>query len=188
MKKALLQLNLHGLVLERFDTPTFDAFVAMHQPHPRDLAACALQQAFQIRGRLAALLVLYKVSEAVYAKIPPETRTEVYCRALQEDILAADDAWGSLWWEGDLGALGYHLVAQGPVAIPFLVSMLADEMVRNRYRGVGEKAVLLEMQHYRLKDFAAYYIAKIRAYELPWQPALADRDAAIAEMRKALGL
>jgi hypothetical protein len=188
MKKALLQLNIDGLVHELFETPTLDRFIAANHPHPRDLAACALQKAFQVRGRLAALLILYKWSDITYAKIPVETRAEVYCRALQGQVMASDDAWGSLWWEADAGLLGYHVVTQGPVAIPFLVALLGDETVRNRYHGDGEKAVTLEMRHYRIKDFAAYYISKIRAYDLPWCPEFAARDAAIEEMRTALKL
>jgi hypothetical protein len=188
MKKALLQLNLHGLVHELLDTPTLDAFVATHQPNPRDLAACAMQKSFQARGRLAAMLVLYKLSDTVYAKIPLETKAEVYCLALQKDVLEADDAWGSLWWESEVGLLGYHVLAQGDAAIPALVTMLDDESLRNRYHGDGEKTTLLAIRHYRVKDFAAYYIAKILAYDLPWQSVLADRDTAINQMQQDLGL
>jgi hypothetical protein len=33
---------------------------------------------------------------------------------------------------------------------------------------------------YRLKDFAAFYLSRITRIELPWEPNLAQRDAAIA--------
>jgi hypothetical protein len=188
LKKALLLLNIQGLVFESIETPTLDAFVATHNPHPRDLAACALQMAFQIKGRLAALLILYRLSDAMYAKVPVETRAEVYCRALQEDVLENEDAWGCLWMNGNVGLLGTHVLAQGEAAIPFLLELLDDESIRNRYELGNEKALRLSIRLYRLKDFAAYYIAKIKAYELPWEPLAAERDLLIAEMRRILNL
>jgi hypothetical protein len=41
----------------------------------------------------------------------------------------------------------------------------------------------MAMRHYRVKDFAAFYIARILQEDLPWEQSVARRDEAIAKLR-----
>jgi hypothetical protein len=42
------------------------------------------------------------------------------------------------------------------------------------------------MRRYRVKDFAAFYIARIMKLDLPWEPNVARRDEAIERLHKQL--
>lgn len=181
MKKALLSLNLDGLVFELFETPTIQGFLDEFHPETKELENLARQTRFALRGRLAALLVLHKTGNEGYEGVPFAIRAAVFCQALKDDLMQGEEAWGSLWWEDDAGLLGYHVLAQGEASVPFLQALLSDESPRRRYAG-GERGGLLALRGYRLKDFAAFYIAKIRSYNLPWEPDVQSRDHLIDKL------
>ena len=61
-----------------------------------------------------------------------------------------------------------------------------DEIAGQERAGTREEATEMAQRAYRVKDFAAFYIAQIRKLELPWDPDLAKRDAAIAKLRRSL--
>jgi hypothetical protein len=49
-----------------------------------------------------------------------------------------------------------------------------------------EEATEMAMRQYRVKDFAAFYLWRITGLDLRRQPELADRDQAIARLRRGL--
>ena len=44
----------------------------------------------------------------------------------------------------------------------------------------------MAMRRYRVKDFAAFYLAKIFKLDLPWELDITKRDEAIATLRRRL--
>ena len=77
------------------------------------------------------------------------------------------------------------VVELGRPAIPPLVARLDDAAPRDTYLG-SEEATEMAMRQYRVKDFAAFYLARIAGLMLPWQPELASRDQAIARLHQQL--
>ena len=73
----------------------------------------------------------------------------------------------------------------GRPALPALDALLDDATPRDTYLG-SEEATKVAQRRYRVKDFAAVYIAQILQLQLPWEPDLAKRDAAIAKLRQAI--
>jgi hypothetical protein len=111
---------------------------------------------------------------------------QVFATALQKDLVGYAYPWGRLWADGDpLGPLGTTLVEIGRPAVPALQALLDDTTPRDSYLG-SEEATDMTIRHYRVKDFAAFYLARITGVELPWQPDLAKRDQAITNLRVKL--
>lgn len=134
------------------------------------------------RVRFAAALMLKSRSE----KADPEATAHVYAAALQHDLVGYAYPWGRLWADGDdVGPLGATLVEIGRPALPALVPLLADPAPRTAYLG-SEESTDMAMRRYRVKDFAAFYLARIVGAALPWQPDLALRDEEIAKLRAKL--
>ena len=136
--------------------------------------------------RFAAALVLRSKSAAQFRRTARRALADVLAAALQRDLVGHAYPWGRLWAGDDpLGLLGRMVVELGRPAIPPLVALLDDTAPRDSYLG-REEATEMAMRQYRVKDFAAFYISRITGLELPWQPELADRDQAIAQLRRQL--
>jgi hypothetical protein len=134
------------------------------------------------RVRFAAALVLKSRAE----NADPQAIAQVFATALQKDLAGYAYPWGRLWADGDaVGPLGAMLVEIGRPAVPALTALLGDTTPRDTYLG-SEEATDMAMRRYRVKDFAAFYLARIVGVELPWQQDLAKRDAAIANLRGKL--
>jgi hypothetical protein len=153
----------------------------------KDAMAIVESESLGDKLRFHALLTILMRDSVAAQEILPHTRATILCAAIAGDFLEYDEHWGRLWQGGSIGILGGMVVECGESAISPLKGLLENNTPKSSYLG-SEEATEMAIRHYRLKDFAAYYIAKIRAYELPWQPVLGDRDAAIEAMRKALGL
>lgn len=129
--------------------------------------------------RFAAALMLKSHNQ----KGDPAATAEAFAAALQQDMVHAAYPWGWLWNGPDrLGLLGGTFVEAGRPAIPALVGLLDDTTPRDTYLG-SEEATEMKMKRYRVKDFAAFYLAKITGDPLPWEQDLAKRDEAIARVR-----
>ena len=134
------------------------------------------------RVRFAAALVLKSRAE----KAEPKATAQVFAAALQQDLAGYAYPWGRLWADGDpLGPLGATLVELGRPAVPALIALLDDATPRDSYLG-SEEATDMAMRRYRVKDFAAFYLARITGVDLPWQRELPKRDEAIASLRTKL--
>lgn len=134
------------------------------------------------RVRFAAALVLKSRSE----KADPAATAQVFAVALQQDLVGYAYPWGRLWADGDeVGPLGATLVEIGRPAVPALMPLLTDPAPRTAYLG-SEESTDMAMRRYRVKDFAAFYLARIVGVALPWQPDLARRDEEIAKLRARL--
>jgi hypothetical protein len=136
--------------------------------------------------RFAAALVLRSMSAEQFQKTEPAAIAQAFAAGLQQDLAGYAFPWGWLW-DGDdeLGLLGKNFLALGAAAIPALEALLGDPTLRNTYLG-SDEASLMAIRRYRVKDFAAFYLSRITGIELPWEPNLAQRDAAIARLRQQL--
>ena len=79
---------------------------------------------------------------------------------------------------------GQHFVALGEPAVPALVSLL-DDTTRLEYGG-SKEATVGNSYAYRVKDFAAFYLSRIRNLPFDVVQDPAARDKAIDALRQAL--
>ena len=136
--------------------------------------------------RFAAALMLRSKSAEQFKKTEPGAMAQVFAAALKQDLAGYAFPWGWLWDGGDeAGYLGKNFLALGSAAIPALEALLDDPTPRDIYLG-SDEASIMAMRKYRVKDFAAFYLARITKLELPWEPNLAKRDLAIAKLRQQL--
>jgi hypothetical protein len=187
IERALSELDVNALVGELFETPTMDAFMATYKPSSAQLTTIVEQKQRKSRAQFAALFILYKKDSTAYNAITTDRRAAIYCDALADEYFESEEPWGKLWENDQVGLMGYHVLAQGSAAVPYLAKLLNNSTVRSSYHG-SEAATLMAMRQYRLKDFAAYYIAKIKGYDLPWKAELPERDNAIDKLRADLGI
>jgi len=128
--------------------------------------------------RFAAALALR--SRADHAD--PAATARALAAGLRDDLAGYAQPWGRLWAGDDVGVLGAAVVELGSAAVPALTDLLDDTTPRDVYIG-SEEATELAMRGYRVKDFAAFYLARIVGVELAWEPDLARRDTAIEALR-----
>lgn len=136
--------------------------------------------------RFAAALMLRSASAIEFKRVNPHATAQVFAYALANDLVGYAFPWGTLWAPREpVGLLGEVLVELGKPAEPALAALLDDATPRDTYLGRDESVVMAKRQ-YRVKDFAAFYLARIAHLELPWEPDLAKRDEAIARMRRQI--
>jgi phosphoribosyl-AMP cyclohydrolase len=140
-----------------------------------------------LKVRFNALLVLAFRDQKAYELIRNTTKADILAKTRGDDFFDYDEHWGRLWEGGSVGTLGQMLVDCGEDAIPSLIRLMGNETVKASYYG-SEEATMMAMRHYRVKDFAAYYLARIKDYNLPFESDLKKRDAAIEKMRIDLNL
>jgi hypothetical protein len=92
--------------------------------------------------------------------------------------------WGMLYEEDDPGYLGKQLILFGASAIPFLYDLL-DNTDRIFYEG-SEEATIGNGYKYRIKDFAAFYISRIRNIPISFYQDIDKRDREIDRFIKLL--
>jgi hypothetical protein len=93
--------------------------------------------------------------------------------------------WGLLYEENDSGQLGSQFVKFGEASIFHLKKLLNDNAGRILYEG-SEEAVIGSGYQYRIKDFAAFYISKIRNIPVNFYQDFEDRDKEIERLKKLL--
>jgi hypothetical protein len=136
--------------------------------------------------RFGAALVLRSKDAERFRKTEPHALAQVFATALKKNLAGYAYPWGWLWAPGDpVGLLGQVFLEIGRPALPALEALLDDSTPRDIYMG-SEEATEMAMRRYRVKDFAAFYIAQILKLDLPWEPDLAKRDEAIAKLRAQL--
>lgn len=185
LMKALEEINLEGLFGELFDQKTYNEFLENVEPRPEVLQAIVQDVSISHRIRLAALGVLYYLDDTVYEGLDIEAKAMILATTLSYNYFSSQDLFGKLWYNDDAGIFGDHIIRQGEIAVKFLAKSLKDERIWNRYYG-SEEATVMSMRQYRVKDFAAFYISKIKGYSLPYALDLAERDGLIAKMEVEL--
>lgn len=142
------------------------------------------------RARFLAAEILFEKSNhpPTLEEIP--SLGKVYVKAL-EDIgqtvpvyhISANH-WGFLYEDEDAGRLGGRFLEMGKTVTPDLIALLEVEDIPP-YEG-SKEAMVGNGYQYRIKDFAAYYLARLHDYPLAYHAAMKERDTAIAAMMKKL--
>jgi hypothetical protein len=133
-----------------------------------------------------AALILRSASIVEFHQVNPHAMAQVFASALQNDLAGYAFPWGSLWAPGEpVGLLGEVFLEIGAPAEPVLGALLDDPSPRDLYLG-REVAAEMAKRQYRVKDFAAFYLAKIAHVDLAWEPDVARRDQAIERLRAQL--
>lgn len=105
----------------------------------------------------------------------------LFAEALRRRYTGHANAWGLLWIDDSAGEIGGRFMALGKDSIPALRELLADTTVVDWYEG-SEEATLGNRARYRIKDFAAFYLARVLGTAIPFHEDFAGRDAEIAKL------
>jgi hypothetical protein len=105
----------------------------------------------------------------------------IYTDALVNNTTGMANSWGLLYEHNDEGPIGIMLVMLGEEAIPELVKLLDNETI-HPYHG-SEEATVGDDYQFRVKDFAAYYICRIKNIEAVYHETHADRNTEIEKLK-----
>lgn len=116
---------------------------------------------------------------------------KAYVYALEKTNIENDDfigvsanSWGFLYHRNDTGNLGKQLISYGDIVIPDLVALL-DVEGKVLYEG-SQDATIGNSYQYRIKDFAAFYISKIKDISMTFYQDFEKRDAEIERLKELL--
>lgn len=137
------------------------------------------------RARFLAAEVLFDKDFTFLSRVDGAEVARVYCEALVKNYTGAANHWGLLYQENDLGPVGRRFLAMGASATPALVQLLDVSTPAAAYLG-SETATVGNGYHYRIKDFAAFYLGKIWKIPVAYHADPAARDQEIARLRAAL--
>lgn len=93
--------------------------------------------------------------------------------------------WGLLYEHDDAGILGLRFLVFEELAIPSLVELLNDDDKSILYEG-SQEATTGNSYEYRVKDFAAFYISKIKDIPITFYHDFEKRDAEIERLKEIL--
>ncbi len=120
-----------------------------------------------------------------------ENLVEAYTYALTHTSLEKNNSvqlngnlWGLLYDHDDSGYLGKQLIAFGESGISHLTELL-DQNGNITYEG-SKEATMGNAYQYRVKDFAAFYISKIKNIHVKFYQDLDSRDQEINRLKKFL--
>ena len=108
----------------------------------------------------------------------------IYTDALVNNTTDMANSWGLLYKHRDEGPIGIMLVMLGEEAIPELVKLLDNETI-HLYDG-SKEATIGNSYRFRVKDFAAYYICRIKNIEAVYHETHAARDTEIEKLKTLL--
>ena len=139
---------------------------------PRDLEALAVNETAEWKPRFLAAEILFRKRPDFPSTEQKRALASAYIEALR--AAAIGNVWGL---PGELdGPAGQHLVGLGDDVAAGLRTLLDDER-RVPYWG-SQEAMLGNSYAFRVKDFAAFFLSKIRGvpYVLHRDPAARDAD------------
>ena len=159
--------------------------------HPDALKNLVVDDKAPMEARFLAVEILQYKDAAAAAEIEPSVLALIYSSALKgsggspSDFGVYGNSWGFMsYLEGQglegAGVLGQRLLALGTEALPALVQLL-QENATLAYEGSKEATVGNSLR-FRVKDAAAYYIAKIRNLKIEYLDAWTDRDKMISKL------
>ena len=148
--------------------------------NPAALEALIDDRSEPTRARLLAAEVLMRNDFSFLDRHPVEEVARIYTAALAGHHTNAN-AWGLLWINESVGPLGGTFDLLERDAIPALRDLLGDPTIVDWYEG-SEEATLGNRARYRVKDFAAYYLARIDRHPISFHEDFAGRDAEIAKL------
>jgi len=131
------------------------------------------------KARYLAAEIRFKKDPA-YKPTDAKGLAKAYADALRDEVIA--NPWGM---PGELDEpLGKHIVALGEPAVPALRELFSDS--RSLKYGGSKEATVGNEYAMRVKDFAAFFVAKIRNRPFVMNADPAQRDVTIAELQASL--
>jgi hypothetical protein len=149
---------------------------------PAQLRNLALEPTANPEARFLAAEVLFHKQPSPFSSEESASLAEVYAEALKTATIG--NYWGL---PGSLSAASpsaQHLVSLGDVMIKPLLALLEDARIVP-YEG-SEEATVGNSYQYRIKDVAAFFIAKIKNIPYAVHQDPARRDQQIDELKKQL--
>jgi hypothetical protein len=137
------------------------------------------------RARFLASEVLFAKDFTFASAIGQELVAEIYAEALRGDFTGMANSWGLLYEHADAGPVGLRFLILGEAAVPVLRGLLEDDRAGPTYEG-SEEATVGNGYHFRVKDFAAYYLGRIRRVPVRFHQDLVARDREIEQLERAL--
>lgn len=137
------------------------------------------------RARFLASEVLFDKHFTFASAVGPPVVAEIYVDALRGNLTGMANSWGLLYEHDDEGPVGIRFVMLGEGAVPALRRLLHDDSPGPTYAG-SEEATVGNAYHFRVKDFAAFYLGKIKRVPVRFHRDPADRDREIDALRRAL--
>lgn len=119
------------------------------------------------------------------SRVAPSVIAEVYGQALEHNLTGMANSWGLLYEHHDAGPVGIRFVMLGEPAVPALTRLLDNASAPLIYDG-SKEATVGNAYHYRIKDFAAYYLGRIRRVPVAFHREPTERDQEIARLKAQL--
>lgn len=138
-----------------------------------------------MKARFLACEVLHKRNLGFIRYVGSETVGEIYVNALLNNYTGMANSWGFLYELNDAGPVGIQFILLGEEILPILIPLLDNNKPMGLYRG-SKEATLGNSYQYRIKDFAAYYISRIKRIPVKFHQDFAERDAEIEKLKAAL--
>lgn len=155
-----------------------------------ELEKIAYSSKSSLHGRFLAAEVLRYYSVA-FDSAYYEPLIACYVYALEQtdmngtrELHISANSWGLLYKTNDPGPLGKQLISFGKPAIPHLIKLL-DKEGSVFYEG-SQESMIGNALHYRIKDFAAFYLSKITQQPIRFYEATEERDKEIERFRKTV--
>jgi hypothetical protein len=138
-----------------------------------------------MKARFLASQVLFKKHFTFVNNVGVETVAEILVHAFLNNYTGMANSWGFLYEENDAGLVGIHLILMGDETVPILAKLLDNDSPSMLYVG-SQEATLGNSYQYRVKDFAAYYISKIKNIPIQYHREFDKRDAEIEKLKAIL--
>lgn len=179
---------ISGAYGEFFNYAVHDATIAAVWGEPDSLArleAIVQDEGAPMMARFLACEVLFKKHFIFVRDVGAETVAGIYSHALTNDLTGRANSWGLLYEHNDDGPVGLRFVTLGEAAIPTLLALLHDGRRALTYAG-SETATVGNAYEFRIKDYAAFYISKIRRIPMQFHQDFTQRDAEIDRLVEAV--
>jgi hypothetical protein len=163
----------HDMIIER---------VWSEPGNPAELEALIDDRQAPNKARLIAAEALFKHDFSFLDRHDNAEVARIYADALARHTVPAANVWGLLWINERVGEFGGRFIMLGADAVPALRALLDDNTMVDWFMG-SEDATLGNGAHYRIRDFAAYYLARITNQSIAFHRDFAARDAEIAKLK-----
>jgi hypothetical protein len=149
------------------------------------LEALTADTAQPLAARFLAAEVLFARDFTFASRVSGAVIAEIYAHALEQNLTGMANSWGLLYELDDAGPVGIRFIMLGEAAVPALVRLLDSADSPLVYDG-SKEATVGNAYHYRIKDFAAFYLGRIRRIPVTFHRELAERDQEIARLKQQL--
>lgn len=138
-----------------------------------------------LQARFLACEVLFDKHFVFASEVGEALVAGIYADALRGNLTGMANSWGLLYEHDDEGPVGIRFIMMGAAAVPALRPLLDDAGTDLVYAG-SEEATVGNAYHFRVKDFAAYYLGKIKRVPVAYHADVEARDREIEALRNKL--